>query len=100
MNAKHILYLVFPFAAGFIAQKVMKIPDTSYWFYVWLLCLASVFIFVKMILPYQEQKFNAINQIDYKGALDSKNSEEKPYAYIVGLHMVVFVGIIILYFTN
>lgn len=100
MNAKHLLYLVFPFAVGFIAHKVMKIPDTSYWFYVWLLCLASVFIFVKMILPYQEQKFNAINAIDYKGALNEKNREEKPYTYIVGLHMVVFVGIIILYFTN
>ncbi|NMH28058.1 hypothetical protein [Flavobacterium silvaticum] len=100
MNAKHILYLVFPFAVGFVAQMFMKIPDTSYWFYIWLLCLASVFIFVKMILPYQEQKFNAINSIDYKGAMDEKNREEKPYTYIVGLHMVVFVGLIILYFTN
>ncbi|MCY1238141.1 hypothetical protein D3C86_1016770 [compost metagenome] len=100
MNAKHILYLIFPFAAGFIVQQIIKSPDTSYWFYVWLCCLASLFIFVKGILPYQEQKFNAINGIDYKGALDEKNRTEKPYTYIVGLHMVVFIGIIILYFTN
>lgn len=100
MNAKHLLYLIFPFGTGFIAERIMKIPETSYWFYVWLLCIVSVFIFVKGILPYQERKFNAINTIDYKGALDEKNREEKPYTYIVGLHMIVFFGLIILYFTN
>lgn len=100
MNAKHIIYLVFPFVIGFIAERIMKIPDTSYWFYVWLLCLASVFIFVKGILPYYEQRFNAVNPIDFKGALDDKNREEKPYTYIVGMHLIVFVGIIIRYFTN
>jgi hypothetical protein len=100
MNAKHILYLIFPFAVGFIAERAMKIPDTTYWFYVWLLCLASIFIFVKLILPHHERKFNAINGIDYKSAMDDKNSEEKPYTYIVGLHMTIFIGLIILYFTN
>jgi len=100
MNARHFLYLIFPFAVGFIAERIMKIPDTSYWFYVWLLCIASVFIFTKMILPYHERKFNTLNVIDYKDALDGKNREEKPYSYIVGLHLAVFFGIIIIYFTN
>lgn len=100
MNAKHFFYLVFPFAVGVLAQRIMKIPDTSYWFYVWLLCIGSVIIFVKFILPHQEQKFNAINEIDFKGAFDQKNKEEKPYTYIVGFHMVVLIIISILFFTN
>lgn len=100
MNARHFIYLIFPFALGFVAYKVMKVPDASYWFYVWGLCLASVFIFVKLILPYQERKFNAINEIDYKGAMDDRNAEQKPYSYIVGFHMIVFFGLIFLYFTN
>ncbi|GEM_PF-2810028 len=100
MNAKHILYLIFPFAVGFIAERIMRIPNTSFWFCVWLSCIASILIFVKGILPYYEQRFNAVNPIDYKGALDNKTKDEKPYTYIVGLHMVIFVGIIILYFTN
>ncbi|RZJ76312.1 MAG: hypothetical protein EOO45_02730 [Flavobacterium sp.] len=100
MNLNHILYLVFPFGLGLVAHKFVDIPDTSYWFYVWLFCLSSVFIFVKMILPYHEQKFNAISEIDFKGAFDDKNREQKPYTYIVGFHMVVFFGIIILYFIS
>lgn len=100
MNLNHILYLVFPFGVGLVALKVLNIPDTSYWFYVWLSCIASVFIFVKFILPYHEQKFNAISDIDFKGAFKDKNKEQKPYTYIVGFHMVVFFGLIILYFIN
>jgi len=100
MNWKHIIYLVFPFVIGFIAQQIMKIPDTSYWFYVWSLCIVSVLIFVKLILPYNERKFEAINGIDYEEALKSKNREEKPYTYIVGFHMVLFIGLIVAYFTN
>ncbi len=100
MNAKQIIYALFPFVLGFIAQQVINIPDTSYWFYVWLLCIVSVFIFVKMILPHQEQKFNAISDIDFKSALDDKTKEQKSYSYIAGLHVSTFFAIIILYFIN
>lgn len=78
----------------------MKIPDTSYSFYVGLLCLLSVFIFVKLILPHNERKFDAISGIDYESALKGKNQEEKQYTYIVGFHMIVFIGLIILNFIN
>lgn len=100
MNAKHFTYLIFPFVAGYIAQQVMKIPDTNYWFYVWLLCILSVFIFVKLILPYNERKFDAVSPIDYETALKDKNQQDKPYTYIVGFHMLVFIGLTIGYFTN
>lgn len=100
MNAKHIAYLIFPFAIGYVSQELMKIPDTSFKFYVGLLCLLSVFIFVKLILPYNERKFDAICGIDYESALKEKNQEERPYIYIVGFHMIVFIGLIILNFIN
>jgi Ca2+/Na+ antiporter len=100
MNIKQIIYLIFPFIVGYIAMQIMKIQDTSYWFYVWLLCLLSVFIFVKIILPYNEKKFDAVSNIDYESALKDKNQNEKPYTYIVFIHMVIFVGLIVLYFTN
>lgn len=100
MNIKHFIYLIFPFVIGFIAGQILKIPDTSYWFYVWLLCIASVFIFVKGILPYHEQKFNAIKDIDIKNAFENKTNEEKPYTYIVGVHIVVFIIIIVQFFIN
>lgn len=100
MNVKQIIYLIFPFAGGLVAQKVMKIPDITYWFYVWLLCIASVFIFVKIILPYHENRFDAVSPIDYKGSMDNKSKDEKFYTYAVGIHMATLVGIIITYFIN
>lgn len=100
MNINHFIYLIFPFGVAALAQKVLNIPDTSYWFYVWMLCMVSVFIFVKMILPYFEQRFNSISSVDYKGAFEDKNKDQKPYTYIVGFHMAVFFGIIIIYFIK
>lgn len=100
MKANQVIYLIFPFVLGFIAQQVMKIADTSYWFYVWLLCLASIFIFVKIILPSQDRKFEAISGIDFKGAFQDREKERKPFSYIAGFHMLVFFGLIILYFIN
>lgn len=99
MNLKQIIYALFPFILGIIAYKVIG-GNTSYWFYVWLLCIISILIFVKMILPYQEQKFDAISEIDFKSAFDDKTKEQKSYSYIAGLHMVTFFAIIILYFIN
>lgn len=100
MNTKQIIYLIYPFVLGFVAKELMSIPDTGYWFYVWVLCLLSIFIFVKLILPYNERKFDAINAIDYESALKEKNVGEKPYTYAVGLHMIVLVIIIIQFFIN
>lgn len=100
MNINHLIYLIFPFGVAILAQEILNIPDTSYWFYVWVLCLVSIFIFVKMILPYFEQRFNAISPIDYKGAFQDKNKDQKPYTYIVGFHMAVLFGIIIIYFIK
>jgi len=100
MKLNHILYLVFPFGIGLICNKLLQINDNSIWFYIWLACIASLFIFVKLILPAIEQKFDAISPIDYKGAFNEKNREQKPYSYIAGFHMLLFFVIIIVYFIN
>jgi hypothetical protein len=100
MKTNHFIYLAFPFAIGALMYKIMDIPDASYWFYVSLMCIASVFIFVKLILPAIEQKFDAISPIDMKGAYEDKMSEQKPYSYAVGAHMATFVIILIVYFTS
>lgn len=100
MTLNQVLYLISPLGLALICYKLLNIPECSYWFYVWIFCLASIFTFVKFILPYHEQKFNAISEIDFEGAFEDKNKELKPYTYIAGLHMVVFFGLIILYFIN
>ena len=100
MKTNHLIYLAFPFGVGALAHKFLNIPDTSYWFYVSLLCIASVFLFVKLILPAIEQKFDAIAPLDMKGAYEDKMSEQKPYSYVVGIHMATFVIILIVYFTS
>jgi hypothetical protein len=100
MKANHLIYLVSPFGIGALMQKILNIPDTSYWFYVSLLCIASVFFFVKFILPAIEQKFDAISPLDMKGAYEDKMSQQKPFSYVVGIHMATFVIILIVYFTS
>jgi hypothetical protein len=100
MKINHFLYLVFPFAVGLLCYKFLQMPDTSIWFYIWLACIASIFIFTKLILPAIEQKFDAISPIDYKGAFDEKNKEQKPYSYIAGFHVLLFFVITIVYFIN
>ena len=100
MNFQKILYTVFPFVIAFIAKQIITDLDTSYWFYVWLCCIVSIFIFVKFLIPHQEQKFNAISPIDFKSACDDKIKEQKPYSYIAGFHMLTFFVIIIMYFIN
>nr|WP_322626460.1 hypothetical protein [uncultured Flavobacterium sp.] len=100
MKINHFIYLSAPFGLGLLAQKLFDVPSASYWFYVALLCLASVFVFLKMILPYHQQKFDAVADIDFKGAYEEKNREEKPYIYIVGFHMILFFVLLILYFTT
>lgn len=100
MKSNHLIYLASPFGIGALTQKIMDIPNTSYWFYVSLLCIASVFFFVKFILPAIEQKFDTISPIDMKGAYEDKMAEQKPYSYVVGAHMATFVIILIVYFTS
>jgi hypothetical protein len=100
MNINHILYLVFPFGVGLICHKFFDIPDADFWLFVWLGCIASLFIFTKLILPAQEQKFNAIKDIDIESTFKDKVSEQKPYSYIVGFHILLFFVIMIMYFIN
>jgi hypothetical protein len=97
MNINHILYLVSPFGLGLICFKFV---NGNFWFCVGLGCIASVFTFTKLILPAQEQKFNAIKDIDIESAYKDKMSEQKPYSYIAGFHMLLFFSLIILYFIN
>lgn len=100
MNINHILYLVFPFGVGLLCHKIFNTPLADFWLFVWLGCIASLFIFTKFILPAQEQKFNAISQIDIESAFKDKMREQKPYSYIAGFHIVLFFALIIIYFTN
>ncbi|QEE50700.1 hypothetical protein FUA48_14270 [Flavobacterium alkalisoli] len=100
MNQNHIIYFVFPFGVGLLCHKFLQIPDTSIWFYIWLGCIASLFIFVKLILPAQEQKFDAIKDIDIESSFRDKMKEQKPYSYIAGFHMLLFFVIIIVSFLN
>lgn len=100
MNINHLLYLVFPFGVGLLCHKIFNTPPGDFWLFVWLGCIASVFIFTKFILPAQEQKFNAIKDIDIESAYKDNMSEKKPYSYITGFHMFLFFGLIILYFIN
>jgi len=100
MSAKHFIYAAFPFIVGLIAKKIMDIPDTSYWFYVSLACILSVFIFVKVILPSIDSYSDFASQIDVKYGYDKRVEGQKPYSYIVGLHILTFIIIIVLYFTN
>lgn len=90
MNINHILYLVSPFGLGMICYKFLNIPDGSFWFCVWLGCIASIFFFTKVIPPAQESKFEAIKDIGIKSAYEDKLKEQRPYSYIVGFHVLVF----------
>ncbi|KGO78605.1 hypothetical protein Q763_17620 [Flavobacterium beibuense F44-8] len=100
MNINHILYLVFLFAVSLICHKLFNTPIADFWLFVWLGCIASLFIFVKLILPTQERKYNAIKDIDIESAFRDKMKEQKPYSYIAGFHMLLFIGITIVYFIN
>lgn len=100
MKTNHLIYLIAPFGLGALAQKIMNIPDTSYWFYVSLLCIASLFFFVKLVLPAIEQKFDAISPIDIESAYKEKMNEQKPFSYVVGIHIATFFIILIVYFTS
>lgn len=100
MNINHFLYLVFPFGVGLVCHKLFNIPNSDFWLFVWLGCIASLFIFTKLIMPSLEQKFDAIKDISIESAFKDKMKEQKPYSYIAGFHMLLFFVIIIMYFTS
>ena len=93
MSLKHILYIVFPFVTGFVAKNIiLKNTDTSYWVFVGVLCLISMFLYSKIITPYIENQYGTydslqktnnlfskygIQEIDMSDSVSTINEEEK-----------------------
>lgn len=123
MNLKHILYITFPFVTGFVAKNIiLKNTDTSYWVFVGVLCLISMFLYSKIITPYIENQYETydslqktnklfskygIQEIDMSDSVSTINEEEKQkqkhlksYGNISLFHMLFLIGLIIFYFIK
>lgn len=123
MSLKHILYIVFPFVTGFVAKNIiLKNTDTSYWVFVGVLCLISMFLYSKIITPYIENQYGTydslqktnnlfskygIQEIDMSDSVSTFNEEEKQkqkhlksFGYISLFHMLFLIGLIIFYFIK
>ncbi|WP_298156157.1 hypothetical protein [Flavobacterium sp.] len=96
-QTQKIFYIISPFAAGFVAKLVFK-DEQSYWFFVGVFCIASLLIYSKFILPYQENRYDAIFNIDPEATYNEKKNDKT--AYIPWFHILVLVALIIWHFTE
>jgi hypothetical protein len=123
VNQKHLIYALFPFIVGLVLKRtIFNDSDISYWFLVGVLCLASMFVYSKVISPFIENQFNTYSSLNKSNEISSKygmqeiditnymstiNDEEKQkqklqksYANIVLFHVIFLIGLIVFYFIK
>lgn len=105
-----------------LKRTIFNDSDISYWFLVGVLCLASMFVYSKVISPFIENQFNTYSSLNKSNEISSKygmqeiditnymstiNDEEKQkqklqksYANIVLFHVIFLIGLIVFYFIK
>ncbi|RZK21499.1 MAG: hypothetical protein EOO43_10570 [Flavobacterium sp.] len=96
-TTQKIIYTIWPFVAAGIAKAVFK-DEQPFTFFTGLFCFVSFLIYAKFLLPYIENKYDVIAQIDTKDALERKKNDGT--VYIAWFHLLITVGLIFLFFKN